>query len=128
MNAPALDWPDVEDLMLAYLSPLGTTDSQTPANLQDVLPFITARTFGGSDDGWTQTVSLDVDAFAPTYVAARALARAIRKQLEVPLLVVNGVAFDRISCLVVPFELPYADPNVRRFNATYRVTSRRTRG
>lgn len=121
-----MDWPDVDDLMVTFLAQLATTDSQTPPNLQNVLPFITVRTFGGSDDGWTQTQSLDLSTYAATYVAARNLARAARKLIETPLLVINGAALDHVACLVVPFELPYADPNVRRFNATYRVTSRKT--
>ncbi len=100
--------------------------ARTPLNLNEVLPFVRVLRIGGGRDRLNDYPTVDVDTFAPTYAAAEAMAEAIDAWLVGPPPGPRG--FDRVEVEVGPRELPWGDVDVvRRFNATYRIVSRRRR-
>lgn len=104
----------------------GRVASRTPLNLAEVLPFVRVLRVGGGRDRINDYPTVDVDVFAPTYAAAEAMAEAIDAWLVGP--PPGPRVFDRVEVEVAPRELPWGDEStVRRFNATYRIVSRRRR-
>ena len=86
-----MDWPDIEALVVQRLSalvlpvmdPTGTRGLSVGV-LTDVLEpgstwFVRVSIVGGGDDGFTERVVLDVEAFAPTRAGAMDLAAAARR-------------------------------------------------
>lgn len=130
MTGPWLRFPDVEDALVVLLEPLAGgpahTGTETPTNLQDVLPFIRAvRRPGGFSDHVNDFATVDLDVFHSTYrTGAKPLAERVRQFLTSQKHSIGGVVIDRIECPSGPGELPWA-PGIRRMGATYTVVSRR---
>ncbi len=136
MTAPATPgdarFPDVvrliaQQIVYEGIVPLGRAGSQTPADLLANLPFIRINRVGGASDEVSDRPVIDVDVFHETSLQGQAFADEIRHFLtmtDLPVIYGYG-AVDRIVCLTGPRELPWADTRVRRFGATYRVTTRR---
>ncbi len=126
MTSPFRRFPDVQRLLVDELEALAGADRtgiETPTNLGDVLPFVRILRIGGFSDRLNDRSTVDVDVFASTYSAGELLAEQIRQHLVGPPPPVT--VFDRIDCEIAPRELPWGDGTVRRWNATYAVTSRR---
>lgn len=126
MTSPFRRFPDVQRLLVDELETLagdGRTAIETPTNLADVLPFVRVLRVGGFSDRINDRATVDIDVFAATYGAAELLAERVRQHLVGPPPPVT--LFDRIDCEIAPRELPWGDGTVRRWNATYLVTSRR---
>lgn len=120
-------FPDTEAALLAVLVDLAGNGTITPTNLADVLPFVRVMRFGGSDDLLTDTARVDVDCFAATRPAAQSLAEAVRQRMLSYPHVVDGVGtIDYATTDLAPNEVPWSDSqSVRRFTASYTVTTRR---
>ena len=133
---PPASWPDVEALVVSRVAPVvvaeldplgdyrldGGTD--TPEDLAGRLWF-RVGVVNGNDDGLTDTAIVDVEAFAPTRELAADLALALRHAVhqlagtgEV------GALVDSVRTVARPRFMPYANPNVYRFGATYAVATR----
>lgn len=95
---------------------------ETPGDLQQRLSFVRATRVGGGADRVTDSPVVDVDVFADRYDVGWPLAAAIRDLLLDPPHVVDGAVIDTCTLITGPMELPWSDPGVRRFLATYRFT------
>lgn len=116
-------------LIAQQLSTTGRVGSETPADLQTRMPFVRIDRIGGSSDWVNDYAVVDIEVFATTFVDAEQRAEYIRQYLvfaDLPAIEGYGL-LDRVECLTGPQELPWADDQVRRFGATYRITSRRRR-
>lgn len=119
-------FPDVEATLVAALADLASCGTVTPPNLQQAMPFLRITKLGGSDDGFSDTSSTSIDAFASTRAVALVLAEDVRARLLSYPLVVNGVTIDRVTTVTGPYEVPWAsDLTVRRFSASYTIVTRR---
>ncbi len=126
MTGVFLRFPDVQRVLVADLETLagaGHTGVQTPEDFAGLLPFIRVLRAGGGSDRLNDYPSIDVDCFAGTYAAAELLAEQVRQRLVGP--PPAQPLFDSAYCQVGPRELPWGDGEIRRFAATYTVTTRR---
>jgi hypothetical protein len=126
-------FPDAEHMLMDALADLvaGPADVVTviPDDLQTRLAtgrsVIRVRVIGGSDDRIADHPRVDVETFGSTRAAAQPLAETIRQRLiSGPLRTSHGI-IDRAATEVGPQEIPYDDPDVRRWIATYRLSTRR---
>lgn len=121
-------YPDVEVALVDLLGDLasGGAGTVTPPDLQDSMPFLRIKRFGGTDDLWTDAALVSVDAFASTRTAAFDLAESVRQRLlTFPHVTAEGT-IDRTTTATGPNEVGWSDDQtVRRFTASYRVTVRR---
>lgn len=126
MSPPFLRFLDIQRVLvdgLEVLAGAGRTGIETPVDLLGAMPFVRVLRVGGPSDRLNDFATVDIDVFAATYTASELLAEQIRQYLVGP---PPGLAvLDRVNCDIAPRELPWADNNVRRFNATYGVVSRR---
>jgi hypothetical protein len=110
-----------------------------PADVVTVLPndlqarlavdrqVIRVRVIGGSDDRISDHPRVDVEVFGATRAVAKPLAETIRQRLiSGGHRTAHGV-IDHATTEVGPQETPYDDPDVRRWSATYRLSTRRRR-
>lgn len=101
------------------------TDTETPANLQDLPVFIRVTLVTGRDDRITDRSVVDIDVFASSRAVAYAWAKDIRSRLTGgPHRAGSGI-IDRVVTEEKPRRLPWSDENVRRFGSTYRISARR---
>jgi len=124
---------DIEHALMDLFSDLVTDDDDVttviPADLQARLAadrlVVRVRVIGGSDDRISDHPRVDVETFGLTRATARPLAETIRQRmLSGGHRTAYGV-IDRATTEVGPQEIPYDDPDVRRWSATYRLTARR---
>lgn len=88
-------------------------------------PVIRVRVIGGSDDRVSDHPRVDVEVFGATRAVAKPLAETIRQRLiSGGHRTAHGV-IDRATTEVGPQKIPYEDPDVRRWSATYRMSTRR---
>lgn len=116
-------WPDVESVLVAGLGSYGTCGTETPPDLQNHLPFVRIKRRGGTNDQFSDYARVDIDVFAETRAVGVPLTEEIRQYL------LDGWALRQFDWVVTesgPQELPWDDPNVRRWVSTYRITARRT--
>lgn len=122
-------FPDIESAVGDAIAELAGGDGHwgtvTPADLQQQLPFIRVRRFGGSDDRLTDQARVDVDYFAATRAAAWAGAEAVRQRLISRPLRVGAVVIDQVTTTSGPIQVPWDDPNVRRVTGAYTASARR---
>lgn len=126
-------FPDVEEALMTLLGALlpdpTFCDTVTPADLQLKLPWIRIIRIGGRDDFVTDTARVDVDVFAggtdPRSVAWPIAERARQVLLSGPH-VVGEVTIDKVITTTAATEIPWDDPEVRRWTAAYEVSCRRT--
>lgn len=121
--ASAIRFPDVQRVLVAALAGFGTTGLETPADWAGQLPFLRVMRTGGPSDRINDSAVVDVDVFDATYTEVEDLAERVRQYLTGPPPPV--AVFDRVDCEIGPREIPWGDGDVRRFHATYRITSRR---
>lgn len=105
-------------------------DIATPPDLQAQLPFVRVGRTGGTDDGVTDTATVEVDCFAATRDEALAVAEAVRDRLTLSYNLVNvdgsTVLLEQASTAVGPRDMPWLATGVRRLNAVYRIGTRRS--
>ncbi|MEV7013273.1 hypothetical protein [Streptosporangium sp. NPDC051022] len=119
---------DVEALLTSWIE--ATVDnvhamSETPNDLDDLLPAAKIRRIGGPYDGFRlDRATVDVDVFDATRDGASAVALHIQWALH-NLLARNktgDAVVTRVETLTGPRPLPYDNSGLRRFGATYRIT------
>ena len=118
-------FPDIELAVMQTVTDLGTTGTATPPTLSASLPFIRVNRIGGPDSRFIDTARVDVDCFAADRPTSYALAESVRQRL---LNIPHVVAAGRIDSVVTnsgPREIPWGDPALRRFTASYSITARR---
>lgn len=121
-------WPILERVVVAALnaalSPVraGTT---IPGNVDDLAGFVRVSRGPGSDDGVTDSPTVDVEVFAPTQIAAAELAEDARQAMHALRgKVYAGSLVDAVRTAVGPVRVDYS-PNVERYVASYVVEFRR---
>lgn len=121
---------DIERLLTSWLAQQLAVRVVTdlPANLDDVLPLVQVTRYGGGDD----VISLDrplvdVDCYAATRGAAYELAQRVRDAVRfaLPGRVVDSVLVCRVDTLSGPVWRPYENATLRRFGASYQITTQR---
>jgi len=118
---------DIETAVMDLLADLATggIGTVTPSNLNTSMPFVRVTRIGGGDTRITDTARVDVDAFGATRTVAYNLAEACRQRLiSGPHVTAPGV-LDSVTTDAGPHEVPWGDPTIRRFTASYSVSSRR---
>lgn len=127
-------YPDVETVVQDMLADLvggaSHVGSETPADLQQRLPFLRVTRFGGGDDGFTDAADIDVDCYGSRRSTTQHLAEQVRERLtRGSHLVVSGevrVVLDSVLTIAGPVQPPAGpDDTVRRFTASYSVRARR---
>lgn len=122
-------FPDLEVATKLLIADLGTTGTTTPADLAGSLPFLRVVRFGGGDDRFTDSARIDIDAFEETRPVARLLAETVRQRLlSYPHVVSSDgltIVIDRVDTLTGPQEVPWGNPGLRRFTASYTLSARR---
>lgn len=122
-----MSFPDLElglvDLF-ASLVPAGYTGTDTPADLEQRLPYVRVNRIGGRDDGVTDSGSYDVDFFAASRASAVALADQGDDLLR-DARTAGDFLIDNVRTDVGLRRLPWPNPKVRRRSATYTVSARR---
>ena len=116
---------DIEMAVIQTLTDLAPGGTVTPPNLDTSLPFLRVTRIGGPDTRFIDTARIDVDAFDDLRADAYALAEAVRQRLlNVPHIVAAG-RLDSVITDSGPHEVPWGDTKVRRFTASYSISSRR---
>jgi hypothetical protein len=121
-------WPDEELLLCEVLDRLTVAEAVTdlPGDLQEVLPLQRVRRIGGAGpDSVTDVARVDVEAYGATREQARALAKAQQQVLLGRPPATAAGLIDRVETEVGPRRLPYTDPAIVLYQATYRVSVRR---
>lgn len=123
MTAP--DWPDLESLLVKVLPQRVAVDgvsTVTPPTL-DGKRWLRVTYGPGSESTVDESVLMDVEAFAPSRVAAKDLAEQARAAMH-DLPASTAPLVDRVEVAVRPAVVPYGNPGVFRCVASYRVTVR----
>ena len=133
-TAPPLTvYPDVPHAVCDLLAGLANgADIETPADLQDQVPWIRVTRTGGQSDLITDTASLVIDVFAAGATEANAIAAKILQRLirgpfrsDVSFQTAHGQV-DKATVSVGPTLLPPTDSdNLRLVTASYNVSMRR---
>lgn len=71
--------PSAEDVVVSWLSPIGTASVERPAG--DVLPFFMVTRVGGDDDKVWDYAMVQVDVFAADRNAAEIAARMVHRRM-----------------------------------------------
>ena len=121
-------WPDVEKALVAHLAQtLGVRVSvKAPPDLEHLPGFVRVTRGPGTDDGLTDVPTIDVEAFAPTRAAARALAERARAAMhELSGRRASSVLFDSVRTSSAPSWVDWGNPAVHRYVAVYAARFRR---
>lgn len=108
--------------------------SEPPANLQEELPVIVIKPYGGSDPQLTISRPLvDFDVYAATWADAETLSLELHDALRIELpgtLVelpagsvapAGRVSVSKVSTSSLPSQRPTSDPKIRRCGASYEI-------
>ena len=120
-------WPDIEAALIAHLNATLSVRAatSTPGNLESLPGFVRVSRAPGSDDGITDSPTVDVEAFAPTRPAAWDLAAEVREVIHgLKGRRVAGLLFDVAETNVTPHWVDYRNPKVHRYVALYRFRYR----
>jgi len=116
---------DIEAVLIAWLQ-ANVTDvlasTKTPPDLGDRLPWLQVRRIGGPYDGFRRDQpTVDIAVYAATGPAASDLARDIQQRLHEDLhgTVTGGAVFNRVESRIGPHAVPYDNPSMERYEATY---------
>lgn len=120
----------VEPLLVAWLTQdipgLAGVAPETPPSLETKLPFVQVSRLTGPDDGFRLDYpSVDVTAWAPTRLAAAQLAEQVRESILRLWRhgVYRGAVVTDVEIRPGPRWLPYDNTAVRRYQATYHLTT-----
>jgi len=123
-------FPDIHRVLINVLEVLAGgpehLGTQTPADLQDRLPFVRVLRRGGPSDRLSDYPRVEIDTFGATYTEAEQLAAVVHEYLTGIRLRADGAVVDRVAVDQAPVELPWS-PQVRRFQARYLFVCRRIR-
>lgn len=123
-----MQWPILERVVVAALntslSPV-RAGTVVPPDVDNLAGFVRVSRGPGSDDGVTDSPVADVEAFAPTQIAAAELAEDARQAMHaLKGKVFAGSLIDSVRTSVGPVRVDYS-PNVERYVASYRIEFRR---
>jgi hypothetical protein len=116
---------DIEALLIAWLEETiedVRASTETPPDLDARLPWVQVTGIGGTHDGFKRDQpTADVTAYAATTTEASDLAAQIHDLLHEQLArsVYGGAVINRIRTNVRPHRVPYDNPNMRRYEASY---------
>lgn len=121
-------WPDMELAVMAgmraRLAGVRVT-VEVPPKVETVLPVVVVQVAGGADSHTSDTVTVDVEAFAADRAAMWQLAERARTAVHtLAAAVAGGVVIDSVTTVQRPVPVPYGNPAVRRAIATYTLTTR----
>lgn len=102
-----------------------TTDTVTPADLQDRLPLVTINRRGGAMDEIQDYPVVDVAVHGKTYNQVNDIAEAIRARLLSGYMRNQHGLIDRFECITPHQEDPDADPGIRKVVTSYIAVARR---
>lgn len=135
-----MDWPDIEALLIARLLPrvkdamdpdgtrgLSVDASVRTDDLDAGVWFVRVQAIGGTDNGLTERVRVDVEAFAPERADAMDLAHAVRRimhSLAGTADADGGRLIDTVATAQRPIVLPYRNDKTTRVGASYDVETR----
>ena len=120
-------WPILERVVVAALNAEAGVRAGTkvPAEVDTLPGFLRVSRGPGSDDGVTDSPLVDLEAFAPTQLAAAELAEDARQIMHsLKGRVFAGSLIDTVATSVGPTRVDYS-PNVERYVASYRISFRR---
>lgn len=119
-------FPDIEDFALKLLEPVGPTVLATPEVITP--PLVVIRRTGGADDLITDVPRIQVDCFGANRRQASDMAEQCRQIiLASPATGFEHTSVDQSWTESAPTFMPYADPKIQRYVATYRLALRRDR-
>ncbi len=116
---------DIEALLVAWLEDTiedVRASTETPPDLDTRLPWIQVTGIGGTHDGYRRDQpTVDITPYSATTTAASDLAAQIHRLLHEQLAdtVYDGVSVNRVRTSVRPHRVPYDNPNMRRYEASY---------
>jgi|SRR5690606_11193177 len=116
---------DIEAVLVAWLEaaiPGVHASTETPPDLDDRLPWVQVTRLGGPYDGFRRDQpTVDIAAYAASRPAASQLAQQVQEALHTRLwgATVGGAVVSRVETRTGPHWVPYDNPNVRRYEATY---------
>ncbi|MFC3986437.1 hypothetical protein [Streptosporangium jomthongense] len=119
---------DVEALLTSWIEANVTgvhAMSETPNDLDDLVPVAKVRRIGGPYDGFRlDRATVDVDVFDTTRDGASTAALDVQQALHDRLArnKTGNAVVTRVETLTGPRPLPYDNTGLRRFGATYRIT------
>jgi hypothetical protein len=96
--------------------------TETPPDLDDQLPWLQVARIGGPYDGYRRDRPVvDIASFASTGTDAADLALQVQHLIHTQLwgAIAGGAVFSRIETRTGPHKVPYDNPNMRRYEATY---------
>lgn len=119
---------DPELLLIDWLPTVVTCQAATdlPADLASQVPFVRITRIGGPDtDPGLDHPTVDVECFHSTRQQARDLAASVQYQLRFTLPGHQGTGgwVSRVSTVNGPAWRPYDDLTVRRYGATYQIST-----
>lgn len=122
--------PDVEELLISYLSPLGDVSVEMMNPVQ-TFPFYLINRISGGDDYVTDCAAVSIHAFHTSRTLASAAARAMHlkmKQLtpQVPVLMSDSTyaSVDYVGVIETPNWVDYGDKEIERYVGRYRIEVR----
>lgn len=119
---------DIEALLVDWLEDTVegvTASTETPDDLEGQLPWLLVRRVGGGYDGFRlDQPTVDIATFATSTTTASALAAQVQVLLHEQLArhKVGTAVVSAVSTITGPHWVPYDNPAMRRYEATYRVT------
>lgn len=122
MTAPSLS---IDALLVSWCTDNQLSAMATVEPWPDFTPpLLVIERVGGSHDGYrVHDAVIDVDAFAATRQSAETLAwEADRLLLAIQGVTHRGLVVTRVDVTGAPRAIPYGNPKMRRFSATYRLT------
>ncbi len=129
-------FPDIEDVLMAYLSPIAPTDTVVP---DDGVDGIEITRVGGPDDGITDYPRVEISCYADDRNACRTMAEEVRQAMQNDVIraspidftdddeMVWSVQIDRCDTDTPAENIGYKNPGRRRKPAYYRLALRRPR-
>src|SRR5258705_10214269 len=121
--------PDVEDLVVAWLTPLGPTSVERPAGA--ALPYRMVNRVAGADDIYIASDDpvVSVHTFAATRTAAKTAARITHQRMFVlannpmtNVVMPSGIGnVEYLETFEGPYWVDYLDKTVSRYVARYRL-------
>lgn len=119
-------YPDIEAVLIDYLKSLADTGEQTPESFEG--PFIRVNRVGGFDDGLTDRPRVEIACYSPTRRQSQQMSEQVRQMmLACDGTDVAGVFVDHVITESQAGRTPYANEDVRRIAAVYRLSVRRPR-
>lgn len=116
---------DIEVVLIAWLEDNIEdirASTETPPDLDDQLPWLQVRRIGGPYDGYRRDQpTVDITTYATTGPAASDLALQVQHLVHASLwgVTTDGAVFSRVETRTGPHWVPYDNPGMRRYEATY---------